>query len=120
MCAGDPNTRLAVGAGSMHGALRRDLESRAMSTIEQLERLSTEELRERAFSRAKKRFDAAFFWGLLKSVPAAEAAAGHFDEAREDVFRLAERVNDLMNPDSPEEADAFRPIFIEYLTTDED
>lgn len=91
-----------------------------MPTIEELERLSTNELRERAFSRAKRRLDVGFFWNLLESVPAAEAAAGHLDESREDVMRLAERVNDLMNPDSPEEADAFRPIYIEYLTTDED
>lgn len=91
-----------------------------MPTIEEFEGLSTEELRERAFARAKKRLDATFFWNLLKSVPAAEAAAGHLDESREDVMRLAERVNDLMNPDSHEEAEAFRPIYIEYLTTDED
>ena len=93
----------------------------SMATTEDLEKLSTDELRERAFSRAKHRLDVAFFWDLLKSVPAAEAAAGHFDEAREDVVRLAQRVNDALRPDSPEEADAYRPIYIDYLSrTEED
>ena len=87
----------------------------SMTSRDELDGLTTEELRERAFSRAKRRVDVAFFWKLLESVPAAEAAAGHVDEAREDVMRLAERVNDLVNPDTPEEADAFRPLFIEYL-----
>lgn len=90
----------------------------AMTTLEELEQLSTEELRERAFSRAKKRLDVAFFWRLLEAVPSVEAAAGHVDEAREDVMRLAERVSDLVHPDTPEEADAFRPIYIEYLAAE--
>lgn len=48
-------------------------------------------------------------------MPAAEAAAGHLDEAEEDVLSLARRVDDLVNPDTTEEAEAFRPIYIEYL-----
>ena len=91
-----------------------------MTTMEELERLPTDELRERAFEQARKRLDVAFFWNLLEAVPAAEAAAGHVDEAREDVVRLSERVRDLVSPDTPEEADAFRPIYIEYLSAHPD
>ena len=86
-----------------------------MPTAEELEKLSSDELRERAFSVAKKRVDVGFFWRLLEAAPAAEAAAGHGDEANQDILSLAQRVADVVKPDSPEEADAFRPIYIEYL-----
>jgi hypothetical protein len=86
-----------------------------VATTEELEQLPTAALHRRAFSLAKHRLDVAFFWRLLAAVPAAEAAAGHMDEAEHDVLSLAERVRDVMHPDSPEEAGAFRPIYIEYL-----
>jgi hypothetical protein len=84
-------------------------------TIDELERLSTKELHDRAFAVARRRLDLGFFWNLLEAVPAAEAAAGHSDEAAEDVLSFAQRVDDLVNPDTTEEADAYRPIYIEYL-----
>ncbi len=86
-----------------------------MTTLEELERLSTKELQDRAFSLARRRLDVRFFWNLLQAVPAAEAAAGHVDEAQEDVLSLSQRVGDLIGPDTSEEAAAFRPIYIEYL-----
>ena len=86
-----------------------------MTSIEELEKLPNEELQERAFRLARQRLDVAFFWNLLKAVPAAEAAAGHMDEAQQDVMSFSQRVNDLLNPDSPEEADALRPIYVQYL-----
>ena len=88
-------------------------------TPEELEGLSTEELRERAFRLARRRLDVRFFWNLLEMAPAAEAAAGHGDEADQDILSLSERVADVVNPDTPEEADAFRPIYIEYLVEHE-
>ena len=86
-----------------------------MATIEELEALSTEELRDRAFDLARKRLDARFFWELLEAVPAVEAAAGHEHEAEEDILSFSARVADLIKPDTDEEADAFRPIYIDYL-----
>ena len=86
-----------------------------MPTFDELDKLSTAELRERAFDRAKKRLDVRFFWNLLEAAPAAEAAAGHEGEASADVLSLSERVMDVIKPDSPEEAEAFRPIYLEYL-----
>jgi hypothetical protein len=80
-----------------------------------LDSLSTQELRERAFSRAKRHLDVRFFWNLLEAAPAAEAAAGHGNEADADVLSLAQKVEDVVNPDSPEEAEAFRPLYLEYL-----
>jgi hypothetical protein len=90
-----------------------------MPSIEELEELTTQELRDRAFDLAKDRLDVRFFWRLLEAVPAAEAAAGHIDEAEEDILRLAQRVGDLLHPDTTEEAEAFRPIYIEYLVEHE-
>jgi hypothetical protein len=86
-----------------------------MPSIEELERLSTKELHERTFRLARHRLDVGFFWNLLNAVPAIEAAAGHLDESEEDALSLARRVEDLVHPDTTEEADAFRPIYIEYL-----
>ena len=86
-----------------------------MTTIEELEGLTTKELHDRAFSMARRRLDVRFFWNLLEAVPAVEAAAGHLDEAKEDVLSFAQRVDDLVNPDTTEEADAFRPIYIDYI-----
>jgi hypothetical protein len=86
-----------------------------MPTHEELDALPTKELRERAFSRARHHLDVGFFWKLLDAVPAVEAAAGHGDEAAVDIMSLSRRVEDLIRPDTTEEADAFRPLYIEYL-----
>jgi hypothetical protein len=89
-------------------------------SIEELERLSTKELHDRAFRLARNRLDVGFFWNLLEAVPAAEAAAGHKDEADVDTLSLARRVEDLVHPDTTEEADAFRPIYVGYLQEHEE
>ena len=80
-----------------------------------LDRLSTEELHDRAFSRARRHLDVGFFWRLLEAVPAAEAVAGHVGEAKEDILSFAQRVADAVKPDTPEEREAFRPFYIDYL-----
>lgn len=90
-----------------------------MATLEELDHLSTEELRERAFGLARRRLDVRFFWRLLEAAPAAEAAAGHEDEAEVDVLSLSERVADVVNPDTREEAEAFRPLYLDYLLAHE-
>jgi hypothetical protein len=51
----------------------------------------------------------------LEAAPAAEAAAGHMDESQVDALKLSERVADVVNPDTPEEAEAFSPLYVEYL-----
>ena len=86
-----------------------------MTTSRDLEGLTSEELHERAFSLAKHHLDARFFWDLLEAVPAVEATAGHQREAEQDILSLAQRVTDALNPDTPEEEEAFRPIYIDYI-----
>ena len=88
-------------------------------SVEEFEKLTTKELHDRAFSLARRRLDVRFFWNLLEAAPAAEAAAGHQGEADADILSLSERVADVVNPDTAEEADAFRPIYIDYLAEHE-
>jgi hypothetical protein len=45
------------------------------ATFAELDGLSTEELRERAFARARERRDIAFFWSVFKHLPDADEAA---------------------------------------------
>jgi hypothetical protein len=84
-------------------------------TDDGLEQLSSKELHDRAVKRAKHHVDVRFFWDLVKLVPAAEAAAGNFNEAENDVFHLSAHVDDLTESGEGETADMLRPFYLEYL-----
>jgi hypothetical protein len=86
-----------------------------MATFEELDRLSTKELHDRAFSVARRRLDVGFFWNLLEAAPVAEALAGHTEHAQADVLSLSATVQDATNSGENEVADALRPIYIDYL-----
>ena len=86
-----------------------------MTTAEELERLSTKELHDRAFHRARTHLDLAFFWRLLEYMPAAEAAAGRLDKAETDIATVAGHLDDVVDTERGEVADALRPYYIEYL-----
>ena len=77
--------------------------------------LSSKELHDRAFDVAKRHVDVGFFWRLLTSLPAAEAAIGEEEEAEQDVMTLRGRLNDLTQSGEGELADALRPLYIDYL-----
>jgi hypothetical protein len=80
-----------------------------------LEQLSSEQLHDLAVSRAKRHFDVRFFYDLVKKLPAAEAAAGEFEEAETDILRLSAHVDDVTDAGKGEVADMMRPFYIEYL-----
>ena len=80
-----------------------------------LERLSSGELHDLAVSRAKRHLDARFFWQLMQTLPAAEAAAGELDEAETDVMRLSAHVDDVAQAGAGEVAHMMRPFYLEYL-----
>jgi hypothetical protein len=61
----------------------------------ELEALPTEEVYLRARRRVARRLGARFLWTLLRSIPAAEAAAGEVEEAEADVRSGMARLNDL-------------------------
>lgn len=82
----------------------------------ELEALPAKALYLRARRRAARRLDLRFFWTLLRSIPAAEAAAGDLEEAQADVRSGIARLNDLRDAGEGELGEALRPLYIEYLT----
>jgi hypothetical protein len=86
-----------------------------MSTFEELDRLSSKELRDRAFRLARHRLDIGFFWRLVEYAPVAEAIGGHTRHAQADVLSLSATVEDAINSGESEVEDALRPIYIDYL-----
>jgi hypothetical protein len=85
-----------------------------MTSFEELDALSSEELHDRAFRHAERHLDLKFFWDLLQYTPAAEDVAGDIDEAESDAQRSSGQVADAVEQ-SPELKDAMRPVYIDYL-----
>jgi hypothetical protein len=88
-----------------------------VSTREELERLPSKELHDRAIRHAERRLDVAFLWKLVKAIPVAEAAAGNLREAKADVAvgDLVPLIHDFIHSDEGELADALRPLYLDYL-----
>jgi hypothetical protein len=86
-----------------------------MTDTDPLEQLSSEQLHDLAVSRARKHLDVAFFWRLLKVLPAAEAAAGEMEEADADVQSLVSHIDDVTESGKGEVAELLRPFYLEYL-----
>ena len=80
-----------------------------------LESLSSQELHDLAVRRAKRHLDVKFYWDLMNTLPAAEAAAGEIDEAETDVLRLSAHVDDVSDAGKGEVAELLRPYYLEYL-----
>jgi hypothetical protein len=81
----------------------------------ELDALPTKEVYLRARRRAVRRLDGRFFWRLLRSIPAAEAAAGEVEEAQADVRSGIARLNDLRDAGEGKLGEALRPLYIDYL-----
>ena len=87
-----------------------------MATFEELDRLSSQELHDRALHYARRHLDVKFFWRLIEAVPAAEAGSGDVHEAEAMVQHASTQITDALNADEHGElADALRPIYIDYL-----
>jgi hypothetical protein len=82
---------------------------------EDLDRLSTHELHDRAIRRAERHLDVRFFWQLLSVIPAAEAASGDQGEADFDIQSARGLISDALRSGDGELAEALRPVFIDYL-----
>jgi hypothetical protein len=80
-----------------------------------LERLSSAELHDLAVRHAKRHLDVRFFWELMRTLPAAEAAAGELDEADADVQTLSAHLDDVTESGRGEVADLLRPFYLDYL-----
>lgn len=91
-----------------------------MTDRAELERLSSAELHDRATRLAWRRVDARFLWNLLRTIPEARAAAGDEERSESDIMRPLALLNDLVDADRGELADALRPLYIDYLERHED
>ncbi|HST34505.1 MAG TPA: hypothetical protein VLJ80_13415 [Solirubrobacteraceae bacterium] len=86
-----------------------------MTTGEDLDKLSTHELHDRAVRRAERHLDVKFFWSLLELIPAAEAASGDTGEADYDIQFSKGLISDAMHSGDGKLGEALRPVFIDYL-----
>ena len=80
-----------------------------------LDELSTQELHDRAVTRAERHLDVKFFWRLLKLIPAAEALSGDEGEAEYDLQFAKGKVYDALHSGEGQLGEALRPVFIDYL-----
>jgi hypothetical protein len=88
-----------------------------MSTREELDALPSAELHDRATRLAWRRLDVSFLWDLVKTIPEARAAAGDEARSESDIMRPLALLNDLVDADRGDLADALRPLYIDYLVT---
>jgi hypothetical protein len=86
-----------------------------MATRAELERLPSDELHDRATRLAWRRLDFRFLWDLLKTIPEARAAAGDEWRSETDIMRPLALLNDLVDADRGDLAEALRPLYVEYL-----
>jgi hypothetical protein len=84
-----------------------------MTTFDDLDRLSSDELHDRAVDLARHRLDIRFFWKLLESLPEARAAAGQLGGMEADVQHASSLLLDLRRRGRLDEA--LRPLYIDYL-----
>ena len=82
---------------------------------EDLEKLSTRELHDRAVHRAEKHLDVKFFWSLLQMIPAAETVSGDVGEAEFDIQSSKGLISNALHSGDGALGEALRPVFIDYL-----
>jgi hypothetical protein len=82
---------------------------------DELEALSTQELHDRAVRRAERHLDVRFFWSLLQTIPAAQAASGDVGEADFDIQSSKGLILDALHSGDGQLAEALRPLFLAYL-----
>jgi hypothetical protein len=80
-----------------------------------LDALSSEQLHDLAVSRAKRHVDVRFFWQLVETLPAAEAAVGKMDEAETNILKLSAHVDDVAESGKGDVGEAMRPFYLDYL-----
>ena len=86
---------------------------------EQLESLTTEQLRQRAFDKAEKAKDVGFFWDLVKHMRASSTIAGEDGSSGAitgSITELVHLVRELMGKESfGDDEPLLRARFVDYL-----
>jgi len=86
----------------------------------ELEALSSQDLHDRATRLAWRRLDVGFLWDLLRTIPEARAAVGDEERAETDIMRPLALLNDFIDADRGDLAEALRPLYIDYLLEHEE
>jgi hypothetical protein len=86
-----------------------------MATFAELDRLTSRELHDRAFRRAKHHLDARFFWALMQITPAADVASGDIETAETDALHWSAQVHDALRHDDDDAFDGRRAFYLDYL-----
>jgi hypothetical protein len=92
-----------------------------VATRDELGKLTSKQLHDRAVRLAEHRMDLPWLWRLVKAIPVAEAAAGEMDKAEADVgvSDLLPLLYDWDHAGEGDLGDALRPMYIEYLLNHE-
>jgi hypothetical protein len=96
------------------------------TTFEQLDALTTEELRQRAFKRAEHKHDLGFFWDVIRHLPESGALAtedGSLGNITGSLIETVQAAHELFGGHLDELGDAEPPLrakFIDYLGRDEE
>jgi hypothetical protein len=93
-------------------------QGRSAQSFEELDALSTEELRERAFARARERRDIGFFWSVLGHLPnadEAEALDGAPNSVGPTIDEAVALWREMTGHGYEETAPLLRAAFIDYL-----
>lgn len=86
-----------------------------MTQYEELDKLSSKELHDRAVRLAVRHGDIRFLWELLTRLPAAEATAGRAGESEADIKWVVPMLDDYVHAGDGELAEALRGFYLEYL-----
>jgi hypothetical protein len=89
-------------------------------SAEDLDKLSTHELHDRAVHRAERHLDVKFFWSLLELIPAAKTTSGDEGEADYDIQSSKGLISDALHSGDGALGEAMRPVFIDYLRAHHD
>jgi hypothetical protein len=80
-----------------------------------LDALSSQQIHDLAVKRARRHFDARFFYDMMKLLPVAEAGAGEYEKSDDDILRLSAHFDDVSDSGKGEVGDLMRPFYLEYL-----
>jgi hypothetical protein len=86
-----------------------------VETETDLDSLSSRELHDLAVRRALRHGDVAFFWDVLRAIPAAETLEGDVREAGEDLTKVSALLSDALTLGEGNLAEELRPLYLDYL-----